>query len=114
MEAGAPKTIAAVRAAMRAAVTWFRERAAAAAPAELVRLEARARAAIERVRKQYRHHVEDQLRRDAKRLRGLNEAERLGQEALLRDATDAALRRLGEAAGAARRAAADCGPGGGS
>ena len=52
------------------------------------------RAAIERARKQYRHHVEDQLRRDATRHWGPTDAGRLGLARQLEEAATAALAAL--------------------
>jgi hypothetical protein len=53
---------------------------------------------IERLRKQFRHRIDDQLRRDAKRHHGLSEGERLGLEELLRQAVEGSLAALAEAA----------------
>jgi hypothetical protein len=93
-----PKTIADVRAGMFAAVREFRTRAAGANQADRERYVADTRRAIERLRKQFRHRIDDQLRRDARRHRGLSEGERLGLERLLRMAAEGSLAALVAAA----------------
>jgi hypothetical protein len=97
MVAAAPKTIEETRSRMQQAVRDFRARAAGAGAAERGRLADQARRAIGRLRKQFKHKIDDMLRRDAKRHWGLNEGERLGLAEQLRLAAEGALERLEQA-----------------
>jgi hypothetical protein len=97
VDADAPKTMAETRARMFHAVRAFRDRAAGTASAEHTRLAAAARRAIERLRKQFRHHIDDRLRGDATRRFGLSEGERLGLGRQPGLTTSAALAALDEA-----------------
>jgi hypothetical protein len=92
-----PKTVADTRSRMNQAVRDFRNGAAQVGPAARARLADRARRAIERLRKQFQHKIDDQLRRDAKRHWGIGEGQRLGLERQLRLAAEGALARLDEA-----------------
>lgn len=97
MRGDAPKTIAETRTRMFQAVRDFRARAAGTVPAEHTRRAAAARRAVERLRKQFRHHIDDRLRCDATRRFGLSEGERLGLGRQLDLTASAALAALDEA-----------------
>src|SRR5262245_19062923 len=97
MATEAPKTVGETRSRMHAVVRNFRAQAAGVATAERSRLADRARRAIERLHKQFKHKIDDMLRRDAKRHWGINERERLGLEEQLRLASEGAIERLEQA-----------------
>jgi hypothetical protein len=83
---------------MQEVIRGFRTQAAGAGTAERSRLAGRARRAIERLHKQFKHKIDDMLRRDTKRPLGtIGERERLGLEEQLRLATEAAIERLDHA-----------------
>lgn len=98
MAAAEPKTIGQTRTRMQQVVRDFRVQSAGAGTTEQTRLTVRARRAIERLRKQFQHKIDDMLRKDAKRHWGINEGERLGLGEQLRLAAEEALRRLEQAA----------------
>ena len=97
MATAPPKTIGETRTRMQEAIRDFRARAACAGPELRRRLAGRARKTIERLRKQFKHKIDDMLRRDASRHWGINEGERLGLEEQLRLAAEGALDRLEQA-----------------
>jgi hypothetical protein len=90
----APKTIGETRSRMYKVVSDFRAQASLAGTTEQNRLASRARRAIEQLRKQFKHKIDDMLRRDAKRHWGINEAERQGLQEQLRLAVEGSLHHL--------------------
>jgi hypothetical protein len=82
---------------MQAVVCDFRARAAGAGATQRSRLAGQARRAIGRLHKQFKHKIDDMLRRDAKRRWGINDRERLGLEDQLQVATEGAIERLEQA-----------------
>ncbi len=74
---------------MSDAVCAFRTSIVGASSAARSRLEVRARKAIERLSKQFKHKIDDMVSR-----RSINERERLGLEKQLRLALEGAIRKL--------------------
>ncbi len=93
-----PKTIRETQLRMQQVVREFRAQAVGAGIAERDRLASRARCAIERLHKQFKHKIHDRCRRDAKRHSGINDGERIGLENQVRQAAEEAMDRLEQAA----------------
>ena len=98
MTATDPKTIGETRARMQQIVRDFRAQAARASTARRGRLADRARRAIERLRKQFKHKIDDMQRQDAKQyFARIDGRGRLGLEEQLRLAVEGAMQRLEKA-----------------